>query len=83
MTTPVAGDATGLAGALRALGFPCGVEARAGLALLSMRADDASRLASSPDRATTLTLAREHGFTHVAVEIAPDQSAAGAAVLRD
>ena len=83
MTAPATGDAAGLAGALRALGFPCDVESRAGLALLSMGADDAARLASSPDRATTLTVAREHGFTHVAVEIAREPSMARAAVLRD
>ena len=83
MTAPVSNDAGGLASALLALGFPCEVESRAGLALLTMRADDAARLASSPDRATILTLAREHGFTHVAVEITPQPSAPRAAVLRD
>ena len=76
--TAVSGDAAALASALAALGFPCHVEPRSALALLSMSADDAARLAASPDRAAALALAKEHGFTHVAVEIGP-----GAPVLRD
>jgi hypothetical protein len=87
VTSPT-GDAAGLARALGALGFPCGVEPRAALALLTMRADDAARLAASPDRAAALALATEHGFTHVAVEVEAvavrlEQGAARAAVLRD
>ena len=83
MSGSPAGDAAGLARALAALGFPCGVEARAALALLSMRADDAARLAASPDRASALALAKEHGFTHVAVEVGVESDDARAAVLRD
>jgi hypothetical protein len=83
VTTPPAGDAAGLARALRALGFPCDVESRAALALLSMGASDAARLAASPDRAVALALAKEHGFTHVAVEVGAEPAGTRAAVLRD
>jgi hypothetical protein len=82
-STGTAGDAAGLARALRALGFPCDVEPRAALAVLSMRAADAARLAASPDRTVALGLAKEHGFTHVAVELGADPGGARAAVLRD
>ena len=83
MTTSPGGDAAGLASALRALGFPCDVEPRDGLALLTMSPGDAARLAASPDRAAALALAKEHGFTHVAVEVGPAPSETRAAVLRD
>jgi hypothetical protein len=59
------------------------VEPRAALAVLSMRAADAARLAASPDRTVALGLAKEHGFTHVAVELGADPGGARAAVLRD
>jgi hypothetical protein len=83
VTTSSAGDAAGLANALRALGFPCEVEPRAALALLTMRADDAARLAASTERGAALALAKEHGFTHVAVEVGPEPSGTRATVLRD
>lgn len=81
--TPATGDATALASALTALGFPCDVEPRAALAVLTMRAADAARLAAPAERGVALALAKEHGFTHVAVEIGPDRGGARAAVLRD
>jgi hypothetical protein len=77
------GNAVALASALDALGFRCEVEPRAALALLSMPPDDAARLAASPDRALVLALAKEHGFTHVAVEVGPGPGGARATVLRD
>ena len=83
MTASAGGDAAGLAGALAALGFPCDVEPRAALALLTMSPGDAARLAASPDRAAALALAKEHGFTHVAVEVGPGPSGTRATVLRD
>jgi hypothetical protein len=83
VSASTAGDGAGLAAALGALGFPCIVEPRAALALLSMRAGDAARLAASPDRAAALALAKEHGFTHVAVELAVEPAGTRAAVLRD
>jgi hypothetical protein len=81
--TSTTGNAAALASALAALGFPCDVEPRAALALLSMRGDDAARLAASPDRAAALALAKEHGFSHVAVEVDPRPGGARATVLRD
>jgi hypothetical protein len=81
--TSTTGNAAALATALGALGFPCDVEPRAALALLSMRADDAARLAVSPDRAAALALAKEHGFTHVAIEVSSQPGRARATVLRD
>jgi transposase len=81
--TASGGDAVALASALRGLGFACDVEARGALALLSMRGDDAARLAASADRAAALALAKEHGFTHVAVEVEPERAGARATVLRD
>jgi hypothetical protein len=83
VTSSLGGDAAGLASALGALGFPCNVESRAALALLTMRPDDVARLAASPDRGAALALAKEHGFTHVAVEVGPEPSGARATVLRD
>jgi hypothetical protein len=78
-----AGDATALAAALRAMGIPCDVEARAALALISARAEHVARLALSRDRATALALAKQHGFTHVAVELSADAPAdADAPLLR-
>jgi hypothetical protein len=83
VTESFGGNAAGLAGALGALGFPCDVEPRAALALLTMRADDAARLAASPDRAAALALAKEYGFTHLAVEVGLEPAGTRATVLRD
>ena len=84
-TRPVgsAADPTALASALRALGLPCHVEARAALALLSARAEHLERLAEPAERVTVLALARQYGFTHIAVEVHADAAAAGAPLLRD
>jgi hypothetical protein len=81
--TASTGDADALARALRGVGFVCDVESRGALALLSMRADAAARHAAPAERGVALALAKEHGFTHVAVEVGPDQGEARAAVLRD
>lgn len=83
MSAPASGDAAGLARALGALGFPCDVESRAALALVSTRADLAARLAAAPERAAALALAKEHGFTHLAVELGVEPAGTRAAVLRD
>jgi len=82
MKTPALGDGAALAVALRGAGLPCDVEARAALALISARADCAARLASPRERASALALAKQYGFTHIAVELTADAPAAGAAVLR-
>lgn len=83
MSAPPGGDVAGLARALRDLGYPCAVEPRAFLALLVMQAGDAARLASPSQRTAVLALAREHGFTHLAVEVSPEPSETRAPVLRD
>lgn len=83
MTTRSAGDASALAAALRALGLPCDVEPRAALALISTRAEHAARLAAPQERGAVLALARQHGFTHIAVELSADTAAASAPLLRD
>ena len=83
MSQVVAGDASGLAGALRALGLPCEVEGRAGLALVTTAPEHAAGLAAADTRRTMLALAREHGFTHLAVELSLPTLSPGAPVLRD
>ena len=75
-------DATALAAALRGVGIACEVEARAALALIVASTDDATRLAADDLRRQVLALAREHGFTHVAVELGVEGTAAHAPVLR-
>jgi hypothetical protein len=82
MSTRAAGDAPALAEALRALGIPCDIEALAALALISTRGEHAARLASSHERGLVLALAKEHGFTHIAVELSADPAAGGAPLLR-
>lgn len=57
-----------LEAALRGAGVPCSVEARETLAIVAMDAG-ASRFADDSLRLRTLALAREHGFTHVALEL--------------
>ena len=62
-------DVSGLQRALAELGAAGTVEARGRLAVLT--ALDVAALAASPQaRARALALAAEHGFTHLAVEIA-------------
>ena len=62
-------DAAALAAALRGAGIVCEVEARAALAVIVASAADASRVGGDDLRPRVLALAREHGFTHVAVEL--------------
>lgn len=61
-------SAAALEAALHAAGMPCGVEARETLAVLTIAAA-ASRFADDALRRRALALAREHGFTHVALEL--------------
>ena len=65
-----AGDArlAALADALRAAGIQGRVEARQNLAVLLV--GDSTPLADAELRRRALTLAREHGFTHLAIEMA-------------
>lgn len=60
--------AAALADALRAAGIPCRVEARAALAVLFAE-DGGAALATPEARRRALALAREQGFTHVALEV--------------
>jgi hypothetical protein len=75
-------DAAALAAALRGAGIACEVEARDALALIIASSTDATRLAAVDLRQRVLALAREHGFTHVAVELGVDGTADHAPVLR-
>jgi sugar phosphate isomerase/epimerase len=75
-------DAAAFAAALRAAGLACDVEARAALALIIVSAADAARVAADDDRRRVLALAREHGFTHVAVELPADAPDGDAPLLR-
>lgn len=81
------GDASALAAALAALGLPCTVEARAGLALLSVAPASLPRFTDAATRRDLLAMAATHGFTHLAVELADerhsDAPALRAAVRRD
>ncbi|CAN5557495.1 hypothetical protein BH09GEM1_BH09GEM1_23730 [soil metagenome] len=53
-------------------GLVCRVEPRAGLAVLIADRETMASLADIEVRRATLALAREHGFTHVAVELRDD-----------
>lgn len=53
-------------------GLPCKVEPRAGLAVLVAGHATMTALADPEVRRGALALAREHGFTHVAVELRDD-----------
>lgn len=75
--------AAGLAIALHAAGIPCVVEPRAGLALITASGEGAWRLASVALRRDVLALGRQHGFTHVAVELNVGLADTGAPLLRD
>ncbi len=63
-------SAPALEAALRAHGLACEVEPRETLAVL-VPCRTTLDLATAERRALAIRLAREHGFTHVAVELAP------------
>jgi hypothetical protein len=75
-------DAVALAAALRGAGIVCELEARGALALIVASAAELNRLAADDLRRQVLGLAREHGFTHVAVELGVDRTVGHAPVLR-
>ena len=64
-----------LAAALTGMGVPCKVEPRAALAVLMVESGVAQRLADGELRRAALALAREQGFTHLAVELVPPAGA--------
>jgi hypothetical protein len=61
--------ADALVAALVGIGTPGAVEPRGSLAVLRVSADVMARLAEPSVRREMIALAKEHGFTHVAVEL--------------
>lgn len=78
-----AGDAPALGAALAVLGLRCGVESRAGLAVIGADAAQLAALVSLESRREVLDLARQHGFTHVAVELIAQPAGVCAPLLCD
>lgn len=66
-------NAAALAEGITALGLDCAIEARGGLALLLPASDSVAKLAQIDTRRAALALARQHGFTHVAIELPNDR----------
>jgi hypothetical protein len=64
-----------LVAALVGMGLPGRVEPRGPLAVLIVDRATLDRLGQPGMRAQALALAKEHGFTHVAVELAPPDDA--------
>ncbi|HEX7980402.1 MAG TPA: hypothetical protein VF461_17495 [Gemmatimonadaceae bacterium] len=93
MTTESRGDrssrnAAALAAAVAKLGIDCALETRGGLALLLPTPDGVAALQVDETRRTILKLAKEHGFTHVAIELPSERRksstpATDASLLRD
>jgi hypothetical protein len=80
---PERGDRTGrnasaLASAIAALGLSCAIEARGKLVLLLPALESVAKLAEEETRKAALALARQHGFTHVAIELPNDRRTAAA-----
>ena len=69
-----------LAAALQAMGLECRVEPRENLALITSTESRPS-FVDGELRRRVLALAREHGFTHVAIELGPADR--GATLRRD
>jgi hypothetical protein len=81
-------NAAALAAALTELGIACALEVRGGLALLLPTTDAVSSLQLDETRRAVLALAKQHGFTHVAIELPNDRRksstpATDASLLRD
>jgi len=77
-----------LAAAVAKLGIDCALEVRGGLALLLPTAEGVAALQVDESRRAVLSLAKEHGFTHVAIELPSDRRRAStppidAPLLRD
>lgn len=58
-----------LATAIAKLGVDCALEVRGGLALLLPTPEGVATLQRDETRRAVLALAKEHGFTHVAIEL--------------
>jgi hypothetical protein len=81
-------NAVALAAAIAELGIDCALEARGGLALLLPTPEGVAALQVDERRRTVLALAREHGFTHVAIELPSERRRSStlptdASLLRD
>jgi hypothetical protein len=80
-------NATALAARLAELGLACAIEARGKLVLLMPDQATVAKLADDTLRRAALALAKEHGFTHAAIELPSDRRRADpdsdATVLRD
>jgi hypothetical protein len=63
------GGVPALENALAERGLPFRVEGRAGLAVLIAGEATVARMGDAELRRAALALAREHGFTHVAIEL--------------
>jgi hypothetical protein len=75
-------SASSLSAALRDAGVACEVDARDGLAVITAKSGH-ERFGDENLRRRVLALAREHGFTHAAIELAAPAPEHGAAVHRD
>ena len=81
-------NAVALAAAIAELGIDCALEARGGLALLLPTPEGVAALQVDESRRAVLALAKEHGFTHVAIELPSERRKSStpptdAPVLRD
>jgi sugar phosphate isomerase/epimerase len=66
-------NAQALAAAIAELGLRCAIEARGGLVLLMPDPESVAMLANDETRKAALALARQHGFTHAAIELPNDR----------
>jgi hypothetical protein len=66
-------NAEALATAIAELGLDCDIEARGGLVVLLPAVGSVAKLAEDEIRRAALSLARQHGFTHVAIELPNDR----------
>jgi hypothetical protein len=81
-------NAVAFAAAVAKLGIDCALEARGGLALLLPTPQGVAALQVDESRRAVLALAKEHGFTHVAIELPSERRSsstppADAPLLRD
>jgi hypothetical protein len=83
VSAEVTADAAALASALSSIGVPCRIESRARLAILGTSGAIVQRLAALEMRREVISLAKAHGFTHIAVELSASPPGSGAPVLRD
>jgi len=81
-------NAAALAAAIAELGIACALEVRGGLVLLLPTTDAVASLQLDEKRRAVLALAKQHGFTHVAIELPNDRRKSStpttdASILRD